>query len=190
MKFYAKTVDGRIVNSLTLQDGVAVPAGFIEVAGPCDPFLHYISNGTVVAYTDVERDRLSSPPNFPAQWDAATKQWADSRSLDVLKTVKWKAIKAAAHAAAIGSFVAAGFNWDSDLETQQALSVTIQDMTTGDTTVWYTAEGAAKTLTFAQMKALGRAMRNHLQAQQAKAATLRTQIAAATTKAELDAITW
>lgn len=109
------------------------------------------------------------------------------------KADKWSEIKSAAAAATNGGFVAGGFNWDSDLATQQAMQLTWQDMKEADgpTSVsWYTAEGVAKTLTAAQFKNLARALRTHLAAQRDKGATLRAAITAATTPAEVAAVSW
>jgi hypothetical protein len=109
------------------------------------------------------------------------------------KLIKWREIKATATRAGISGFTAGGFNWDSDLATQQAMQLTWQDMKEADgpTTVqWYDANGTTRNLTASQFKNLCRALRTHLETQRTKAATLRAQINAATTQAELDAITW
>lgn len=141
----------------------------------------------------------------PATWDDAPPPgwlyWVPSQNqtpsaaavLRKAKKLKWDQIKEQAQAAALGGFTAGSFNWDSDLATQQRMQLTWQDMKEADgptTVVWHTTEGAAKTLTQAQFKALARALRNHLAAQQDKAATLRAAISAATTPAEVDAVSW
>jgi hypothetical protein len=115
------------------------------------------------------------------------------RPLSDFKTDKWRQIKTACAAVSTGGFTAATVPWDSDLAAQQRMQLAWQDMREADgpTTVqWYDANGTTRNLNATQFKALCRALRNHLQAQQDKLMALRTQIDAATTVAELEAITW
>ena len=114
-------------------------------------------------------------------------------TLAELKLAKGLEIKRAMSAAINGGFTAGSFTWDSDLAAQQQMQLTWQDMKEADgptTVTWYTSDGAAKTLNLTQFKALARALRNHIQAQKDKAATLRAQIVAATTADEVAAIVW
>jgi hypothetical protein len=110
-----------------------------------------------------------------------------------LKLWKHHDIRRAASIASSGGFTAATVQWDSDLAAQQRMQLAWQDMREADgpTTVqWYDANGTTRNLNAAQFKALCRALRTHLQAQQDKLMALRAQIDAATTVAELEAITW
>jgi hypothetical protein len=135
-----------------------------------------------------------APPVGWLRWAPGTPQTpSDAAILRKAKADKWQQIKSMAESAAAGGFAAGGFNWDSDLGTQQRMQLTWQDMKESDgpaSVTWYTKEGVAKTMTPAQFKSLARALRNHLAQQQDRAATLRTAISTATTAAEVAAISW
>lgn len=194
MRYFVEALpDGRIRNRVVIKDSDTPPAGMTEVDESVRPATHYLSGGTAIAYTAEARARLAAWPTYPATWDMATKSWVNARPLDQLKTLKWRVIKRAAQEAAVGGFIAGGFDWDSDLDTQLRMQLKWQDINEADgpsTVTWRTAAGVPKTLTKAQFKALARAMMSHLEAQQDKATTLRAQIQAATTPAEVAAVSW
>jgi hypothetical protein len=163
MKFYI-TKNGALARS------GECPEGWVSIQA---------ASGEVAHVGEVPPELLPPPP------PAAT--------LNELKATKWGRIKASLKGAVTGGFTAGGYTWDSDADSQQAMMLTLQDMAEagGPATVkWMTADGQLLPLTAAQLRGLARALRQHVQTQREKAATLRTQIAAATTKAELDAITW
>jgi hypothetical protein len=126
-----------------------------------------------------------TPGENPVISEAAQLRRARAKKLDEMQ--------AAGKAAAISGFTAGGFPWASTLEAQQAIQLTWQDMQEADgpTSVQYPdANGVERTLTKIQFKGLGRALRTHLETQRTKLATRKAQIAAATTVAEIEAISW
>ncbi len=195
MRFFVHDAEGNITEAgdcgpieLQLRGG----PGLTVREGEANPIRQYydIATGTVVDYDDATvLRRFAARPGF--RWSLG--QWVDDRTLDQAKFQKLNEIRLAAIASATGGFVAGGFNWDSDLATQQRMQLTWQDMKEADgptSVTWHTKEGDSKTLTPAQFKALARALRNHLAQQQDRAATLRETINAATTVAQVAAISW
>jgi hypothetical protein len=195
MKTYVQAdAAGRILSRVTQANDHPAPAGFVEVAQhDVNPGTHYLVAGVVTAYTAEERDRLAARPSHPAAWDMATKTWVDARPLPALKAAKWRAIKAARDAAEFGTFACDGNTFDSDLASQSRIQGAVQLaklLGPAFTIDWTLADNSVVTLDAAEMQAVGLALAQHVQTVHAAGRTLRAQIEAATTKADLDAIEW
>ena len=145
----------------------------------------YISAGQFVA--------VGNAPGPHHVFDFAAKQWVDPRSLLQLKADQWVAIKAARDAAEFGGFTWDGSTFDSDLTSQSRIQGAVQlaGLDPANFSLdWTLADNSVRTLSAAQMTAVGAALGVHVAAQHALGRTLRSQIEAATTAAEVDAVAW
>lgn len=119
--------------------------------------------------------------------------WEDPRTLAQMKHDKWAQIKAARAAAEDGGFAWDGSTFDSDMASNLRISGAVQlaQIVGGAFSIgWTLADNSVRTLSAAQMVAVGVAAGQHVAAQRATARALREQIQAATTPQELEAIAW
>lgn len=112
------------------------------------------------------------------------------------KDIKWARIKALRDAAEEAGFVWDGSTFDSDKTSQSRIQgaaqlATLAQMTGSPFSIdWTLADNTVRTLTAADMIAVGTAMGVHISTQHAIGRIKRQQIDAATTPEELDAIQW
>ena len=150
----------------------------------CDDVVQYVEDGELVA--------MPPRPGPTFIFDYALKQWVDPRTLDQIKAAKWELIKAARDAAEFGSFVWDGSEFDADALSQQRIigAAQLAEINPAFEIDWTLADNSVRTLNAAQMKSVGTALGAHVNAQHVKARGLRTQIENATTRAEVEAVTW
>ena len=122
----------------------------------------------------------------------AMKQWVDPRGLEDLKIAKWAEIKAARDSEEFGGFDWGGSRFDSNAISQNRIPVYVQlaVMSPAFTIEWTLADNSVRTLDAAGMAAVGAALGAHVAAQHAQARSLRLQIDAATSLAQLENINW
>ena len=121
------------------------------------------------------------------------KLWLDDRELHVPTDDLDSALKAARDTAEFGGFTWDGSVFDSDLTSQSRIQGAVQLAgldPTGFSVVWTLADNTARTLNAAQMQQVGAALGVHVNTQHVKARTLRAEIDAATTAAEVAAVEW
>lgn len=131
------------------------------------------------------------PRNADA-WDWTLRQWVDLRPLQDLKDDKWLEIKQARSAAEYGGFVWDGSAFDSDAVSQSRIQGAVQlaNMEPGFSVDWTLADNSVRTLSAADMLAVGAALGEHVAAQFSRARAMRSQIAQATSAEELNNIVW
>ena len=146
--------------------------------------LHYVHEGLVLP--------IPTQPSPHHTFDYTTKQWVDPRTLDDHKVAKWAQIKRDRDEAEFGGFTWDGSPFDSDAISQSRIQGAVQlaAMAPGFTIDWTLANNSVRNLSAADLANVGAALGMHIAAQHAKARTLRSQIEAATTVAEVDAVTW
>lgn len=131
------------------------------------------------------------PPQPFMRWvDGA---WVDVRDLEQKKADKWEEVKAARDAAEHGGFTWDGSAFDSDPGSQTKIigAAQLANMSPASFLMdWTLKDNTVRTLTGAQMIAVGQALGVHVNAQHVLGRTLRQQIEAATTAAEVAAIHW
>lgn len=189
MRHFAYTDNrGSVVFTSTLAEGQELPpavAGldFHEIAEPIHG-PHMLDAGSLVA--------LPPQPSPHHTFDYTTKQWIDPRTLSDLQAAKWAQIKRDRDEAEFGGFTWDGSPFDSDAISQSRIQGAVQlaAMAPGFTIDWTLANNTARNLSAADLANVGAALGMHVAAQHAKARTLRSQIEAATTVAEVDAVTW
>lgn len=145
---------------------------------------YYVENGELVKKSDQPSDHHT--------FDYTTKQWVDPRTLSDLQVAKWEQIKRARSSAEFGGFTWDGSPFDSDAISQSRIQGAVQlaAMAPEFTIEWTLADNSARNLSAADLANVGAALGIHVATQHAKARTLRSQIEAATTAAEVDAVTW
>ena len=177
--------NGELSRVLTIDEGDL--SGNILDGETCIPgvySLHYVHEGLVLP--------LPTQPSPHHTFDYATKQWIDHRTLDDIKLAKWEIIKQARSSAEFGGFTWDGSPFDSDAISQSRIQGALQlaDMAPGFTIDWTLANNSVRNLSAADLANVGAALGMHVATQHDKARTLRSQIDAATTVAEVEAVTW
>ena len=146
------------------------------------------------SYLDGQGVFVSIPPRPTSDhlWNAATKQWEDTRTLQDLKDAQWTLIKQARTAAEYAGFTWDGSTFDSDAISQNRITgaVTLAQLSSAFTIDWTLATNQVRTLNQSEMLQVGAALGVHVQTQFAKGQSLRVQIDAATTQAEVEAVVW
>jgi len=162
------------------------PCGqYLEVTEDYNPRLfHYVADGKVVPGAD-------QPSSFHT-FDYTLKQWIDPRTLDDLKAQQWETIKAARTQAEYGGFTWDGSAFDSDAVSQARLTGAVQlaQLNPAMTLDWTLKNNTVRTLSAADLIAVGVALGVHVATQFAKGQALRAQIDAATAKEAVEAIVW
>ena len=131
------------------------------------------------------------PPQPYMRWVGG--QWIDPRELEAVKSDKWVEVRTARDAAEHGGFTWDGSVFDSDPESQTKIigATQLANMNPASFLMdWTLQDNTVRTLTGAQMVAVGQALAVHVNAQHVLGRTLRQQIEAATTVAEVNAIHW
>ena len=159
-------------------------AGVYEGAANLHTQYHDIASGMPVY--------IPAKPSPNHQFNYTTKQWEDPRTLADLKAEKWRNIKANRDAAEHGGFTWDGSVFDSDALSQQRITgaVTLAQMSPAFTTVWTLKDNSTRTLSAADMFAVGVALGVHVSAQFLQGQLLRAQIDEAATAQEVEAIHW
>jgi hypothetical protein len=177
---------GRIVSSGTSQAPelfeTETQSVLIGVSAPVQGA--YVEGGVVV--------QMPTKPSPNHTFNYTSKQWEDPRTLADLKAEKWRNIKANRDAAEHGGFTWDGSVFDSDALSQQRITgaVTLAQMSPAFTTVWTLANNSTRTLSAADMFAVGMALGTHVATQFLQGQLLREQIDDAATAQEVEAIHW
>lgn len=177
---------GRVVSCGTTQLPQTLVTDVLDVllGVQAKPGLSYVEAGVVV---DIE-----AQPSPQHEFNWATKQWIDPRTLQDFKDAQWASIKAARSAAEYGGFTWGASIFDSDSISQSRISgaVTLAMLSPAFVIDWTLADNTVRTLTAADMIAVGVALGGHVAAQHEKARGLRVQIGGAGNQAGVLAIGW
>lgn len=138
-------------------------------------------------------------PLQPSQnhvFDYATKQWKDPRTIEDLKSSKRAEIKQDRTQAEYLGFTWSSYVFDSDAVSQSRINgavtlamIAIQAAVPYEV-VWTLADDSRLTLSSQELLLVGLALGQHVQANFNKGQLLQTQIDAALTKEEVEAIVW
>ena len=149
---------------------------------------------TVYFDTPLWRDIPPRPsPHHTWAWDSKT--WA-APALDTLRAAQWKAIKIARSAFEFGGFTWDGSAFDSDSKSQSRIMGAAQLATLAQLAGepfaidWTLADNAVRSLSAADMLAVGRAMGVHIATAHATGRVLRAALEDATTPEAIAAISW
>lgn len=181
---------GRVVQTMSVREsdleGYLPAFGLDVLPAPdgLDPFAHYVD--------DAEFIPIPPRPSAFHVFDYTIKNWLDARTLEDHKAAKWAEIRAARDAAEFGGFTWDGSAFDSDPMSQSRIQGAAQlaQLSPAFSVDWTLADNNVRTLTGPEMIAVGVELGVHVSAQHAAARTLRAQILAATTAAEVEAVVW
>ena len=157
---------------------------------------HYVLNGELTGYTAAQAATKAAAPAYLAAWSNTTFQWLDPRTLDDMKIIKWAQVKAARASAEFGGFTWDGSRFDSDpVSTNRimgafALALAAQISGQPFALVWTLADNTTRTLSAADLIAVGVALGTQVGNAHANATARRHQIDVATTAAAIEGVTW
>lgn len=146
-----------------------------------------------------EADAWVAIPTQPSRhhvFDWVTKEWTDARTLQDLQATKWAEIKRHRDDAEFAPFTYNAMEFDGDLNAQRRLgsyiSVSKSALAAGDpfSAEFILADNTVVTLSAQDFVGIELAKVQAVAAAFAHATALRSQIEAATTVAEVDAVTW
>jgi hypothetical protein len=151
-----------------------------QIDGDLDDF--YVSDGEVLS--------KSNAPSEGHIFNYATGSW--DLDIDLARSLRWGAIKAARNAQERATFEWNGnvvqCDESSQVRIQAAVQAAIIDDSVAD--VWTFADNSTQTLNATELKAIAKALAEHVKACHERGRMLRAQINAATTLQELEAIVW
>ena len=179
------TSDGEVVRHGKAEVLPEPPQGCLRLIGVRPP--------NAPSYWDGEVFILKPPPpSAHHTFDYTTKQWVDPRTLSDLKAAKWAQIKGHRDTAEFGGFTWDGSPFDSDAISQSRIHGALQlaALISDFSIDWTLADNTVRALSGSELAAVGVALWLHVGTQHAKARVLRTQIEAATTATEVEAVAW
>jgi hypothetical protein len=195
VKFAIFDIDsGRIDRTISCPLECAAPScaedeAFVEVAGETDAS-HY------VAITEAGPQLVAFPeqPSTAHIWDWTAKAW--QADLALARSHQWAAVKRARNAAEFGGFQWDGSAFDSDAISQSRIQGATQlaqlAVAQGApfSIEWTLANNAVRTLSAADLIAVGTALGQHVAAQHAIGRVLRSQIELAQSLQEVLGVMW
>jgi hypothetical protein len=171
------------------------PADHIAVEGRHDPLCR--------RWDAVAEAVVAYQPDAPADddlqtwaWDEEAERWVSQPTLAAIKVARWAAIKAARDAAEFGGFAWDGSSFDSDGQSQSRIMGATQLATLAAAAEqpfaidWTLQDNTVRTLSGAEMIAVGMALGTHVATQHGIGRAVRAAIEEATTAEELEAIEW
>lgn len=159
-----------------------------------------LGNAPEDTYYDITNDAFVAIPPQPSSyhaWNWSTKTWDDPRDLEWFRDAKWVEIKNQRSARTNGGFDVEGIGrFDSDPNAQRNITGTqagaklMVDAGMPFSVDWTLQNDTVVELDYEQLCLVGITMLQHIQAVRKVADELRAAVVAATSRAELDAITW
>lgn len=180
--------DGKIVSSLTGPKTLLRVAAqdllnsYVIVENTCTDIGYYVRDGVVTAKGD--------QPSEAHVFNYTSGTW--ELDLAVAKASKWNEIKSARNDEEFGTFDSLGYTFQSDEVSQRRLQGAVQLSQMDATLVmdWTLADNTVQSFTAAEYIQIGIDLAAHVNAAHIKSRQLRTQIDAATTEAEVNAVIW
>lgn len=180
---------GRITRVCTLQEdfvqwSVLPTENFVY--GEIDNSLYYIDTNTL--------EPVLYPPKLSHyhQFNFVTKQWEDTRTLEQVQMMTWNNMKVLRSQKESAGFTWDGSVFDSDRVSQSRImgAVQLAGMNPAFEIPWTLQNNSVRVLNAADMISVGATLGSHVATIFARAQEIRTEIYAASTIAEVEAITW
>lgn len=169
-----------------------VGEGVLEATG--NRRTHYVSGGVLVAYTEAQRIAKANRPLYAGPWDNTTMTWTDPRTLDQIKAARKAVIDAERATRTLEPITYAGASFDADDVAMRNVSGWQTQLAAGASLppgfVWRDADNADHPADAAFINGLGAAITLRGTMLYAQSWALKAAIDAATTKAEVGAVTW
>ena len=143
---------------------------------------YYVRGGELV--------EIPEKPEGANVFDCQSGEWTFDISDE--KSQKWQEIKLARDIEEYTSFVWSRFTFDANERSQQRITSAVQraQLDTTMTVTWTMSDNSTSTFNATEVQQIGQALAAHVNACHVKAREKRALIEAATTKAQLDAISW
>lgn len=143
---------------------------------------HYVSDGEVL--------EIPIKPANANKFNNESGEWG--LDIDLARSKKWKAIKIERQMRELSTFEWNTHTFQCDETSQMRIQSAVQAALIDDglSMVWTLADNTTQTFTATQIKQIGQALANHVNACHERGRILRQQIQAATTQEELEAIAW
>lgn len=145
---------------------------------------------------DLEHHEVPVRPSAHHTFDWSAKEWQDARTLEQIKEHHWVEIKKERDRREFSTFTWDGSVFDCDQHSQQRIQGAAQLATLAQLTNdpfeidWTLNDNTVRTLSASEMIAVGTAMGVHVSTLHATGRVLRQAIEAATTKADVLAVSW
>ena len=153
-----------------------------------------ISQVGAIAGLQVELIDFEIPPKpfTYSKFEWQTRTWVDQRTLQEIKDAQWDLIKQSRANAEYAGFMWDGSKFDSDILSQQRITgaVSLAMLSSTFSIQWTLFDNTVRTLSASDMIGVGSALGTHVATQFAIGVTLRDQITAATSRAEVEAVVW
>lgn len=118
-------------------------------------------------------------------FDYSLKQWVDTRSIEQVKTLKWRELKIERDTLEEGGFSFSGNTYDSDQVSQGRI---LGAFLAGTDQTWTLADNSTVHLTVSQLKDLYLELQNHISTIHERGRIARSKINEATSVAEIESI--
>ena len=191
--FVLYNTDGEITRSGSCPDSDFELQGTPIIEGFGNFRTHYVSDGVLTVYTDEQMVAKATHPLYPATWSNSSMSWVDTRSLDELKAAKWEEIKQARTAAVDANMTTPHGVIQCDPDSRKNITdaiLLLQQTPAGTQIDWTMYDNTVVSLGLTEMLQIGLLLGQKTQTAFATARARRTTIDAATTVAEVEAITW
>lgn len=171
------------------------PQSMLELQGGDGVFVKEGTADIGTDYVDVA-GYLHKKPERPTEhhiFDYNIKGWIDPRNLDEIKDIQWTLIKEERTRARDSGFTWNGYVFDSNPEARTNISDTAQLAALNPaefSTNWTIADNSTVPLDGFQMIEVGKALGAHVLGTHTKSVALREQIYNATSKEEVESISW
>ena len=152
-----------------------------------------VVDGVFVPYSAEQAAVRSARPGPAFLWDSKNLSWVDPRTLDMLKDQHWLDIKEERSRREYAGFAWDGSTFDSDAISQSRIQGAVQLANIGPAAFsidWTLADNTVRTLSGADMVAVGLALAQHINGLHVISRGLRAQIDAATSVAEVESVVW
>lgn len=160
-----------------------------------DGDISFVDDETLYKYVDgqiLPTSKPKRPPFWYMSWDANIGDWIDFRDLDQKKSYKWDEIKAERSAEEFGEFIWGDYVFQCDEVSQRRIQGAVQLAAINpDFSIdWTLADNSVVNLNAQNMIDVGVTLASHVSACHGRGRILRSEIDAATTQEELEAIFW
>jgi len=188
--------DGEIKSLITCQPEHRPEGNNVLETDTCSPQKQYVQNGVLTSYTEEQQTAKANRPSAWHVWSNASMAWNDTRSLDHIKMLKWDSLKQRRYELEIEPITVGNNTFDADADSQSKIAGAVQlaqlSLMAGQqySIDWTLVDNSVATLTAQELIAVGVALGTRTSAIYATARNLRSQIEAATTTAEVEAIVW
>lgn len=186
----------RTVDCPSEMAAVQVGEGEASIEGTVNWGKQYILNGVLTNYTLEQIIAKENKPIYSTKWSNVTFSWNDPRDLNQIKEFQWDNIKRARNDALTAPINTTYGVFDADTISQKNITDAISLMqvletTSGPQTIDFTLyDNTVANLTTAQMIEVGLTLGSRTQQIYNSSRDLRTQLDAATNKAEVETIVW